>query len=57
MGAIAGIMEAQYNILRKKGHAPSEAFNETDYREKLGEELKTMRESEMWKAGAKGKRT
>jgi len=29
MGAIAGIMEAQYNILRKKGHSPSEAFNET----------------------------
>ncbi len=29
MGAIAGIMEAQYNILRRKGHTPSEAFNET----------------------------
>ena len=29
MGAIAGLMEAQYNILRKKGHTPSEAFNET----------------------------
>jgi ketol-acid reductoisomerase len=29
MGAIAGIMEAQYNILREKGHSPSEAFNET----------------------------
>ena len=29
MGAIAGIMEAQYNILRKHGHSPSEAFNET----------------------------
>lgn len=29
MGAIAGIMEAQYNLLRKKGHTPSEAFNET----------------------------
>ncbi|MBI2074894.1 MAG: ketol-acid reductoisomerase [Candidatus Levybacteria bacterium] len=29
MGALAGIMEAQYNILRKKGHTPSEAFNET----------------------------
>ncbi|HEX8931795.1 MAG TPA: ketol-acid reductoisomerase [Patescibacteria group bacterium] len=29
MGAIAGIMEAQYNILRKNGHSPSEAFNET----------------------------
>lgn len=29
MGAVAGIMEAQYNILRKKGHSPSEAFNET----------------------------
>jgi len=29
MGAIAGIMEAQYNLLRKKGHSPSEAFNET----------------------------
>lgn len=29
MGALAGIMEAQYNILRSKGHSPSEAFNET----------------------------
>jgi ketol-acid reductoisomerase len=29
MGAIAGIMEAQYNELRKRGHSPSEAFNET----------------------------
>lgn len=29
LGAIAGVMEAQYNLLRKKGHSPSEAFNET----------------------------
>jgi ketol-acid reductoisomerase len=29
MGALAGIMEAQYNELRKNGHTPSEAFNET----------------------------
>ncbi len=29
MGAIAGLMEAQYNVLRKNGHTPSEAFNET----------------------------
>jgi ketol-acid reductoisomerase len=29
MGAMAGIMEAQYNELRKRGHSPSEAFNET----------------------------
>jgi len=29
MGALAGVMEAQYEILRKKGHTPSEAFNET----------------------------
>jgi ketol-acid reductoisomerase len=29
MGAMAGIMEAQYNELRKQGHTPSEAFNET----------------------------
>ena len=29
MGCIAGVMEAQYNILRKNGHTPSEAFNET----------------------------
>ncbi|MEO1435113.1 MAG: ketol-acid reductoisomerase [Bacteroidota bacterium] len=29
MGALAGIMEAQYNELRKRGHSPSEAFNET----------------------------
>src|SRR5512137_1483692 len=29
MGALAGIMEAQYNVLRQNGHLPSEAFNET----------------------------
>ncbi len=29
MGALAGIMEAQYEVLRGKGHSPSEAFNET----------------------------
>ena len=29
MGAIAGIIEAQYNTLRENGHSPSEAFNET----------------------------
>jgi ketol-acid reductoisomerase len=29
MGAIAGIMEAQYATLRERGHSPSEAFNET----------------------------
>ncbi len=29
MGALAGVMEAQYNLLRKRGHSPSEAFNET----------------------------
>lgn len=29
MGAIAGLMKAQYDILRKMGHSPSEAFNET----------------------------
>jgi ketol-acid reductoisomerase len=29
MGALAGIMEAQYNVLRENGHSPSEAFNET----------------------------
>jgi ketol-acid reductoisomerase len=122
MGALAGIMEAQYNTLRKNGHSPSEAFNETveeltqslirlvgqngmdwmyancsttaqrgaldwrhkfrdatqpvfdelyksvvtgeetrvvlksnsapDYRIKLDAELKEMRESEMWRAGA-----
>ncbi|MDD4025845.1 MAG: ketol-acid reductoisomerase [Kiritimatiellae bacterium] len=122
MGALAGIMEAQYDVLRKNGHSPSEAFNETveeltqslirlvdengmdwmysncsataqrgaldwkpkfkkaaapvfkdlyeavksqkeakrvikvcgtaDYKEKLDAELKVMRESEMWRAGA-----
>jgi ketol-acid reductoisomerase len=122
MGALAGVMEAQYNCLRQHGHTPSEAFNETveeltqslirlvgengmdwmyancsataqrgaldwrhefreavapvfeelyhrvkdgtetrivleansaaDYQEKLGEELREMRESEMWRAGA-----
>jgi ketol-acid reductoisomerase len=29
MGALAGIMEAQYEVFRKNGHTPSEAFNET----------------------------
>jgi ketol-acid reductoisomerase len=29
MGALAGIMDAQYEVLRKHGHSPSEAFNET----------------------------
>jgi ketol-acid reductoisomerase len=29
MGALAGIMEAQYKTLRERGHSPSEAFNET----------------------------
>jgi len=29
MGAIQGLFEAQYNELRKRGHSPSEAFNET----------------------------
>jgi ketol-acid reductoisomerase len=122
IGALTGIMEAQYNLLRKKGHSPSEAFNETveeltqslirlvdengmdwmyencsatarrgaldwrhrfreavepvfdelyrrvacgaetkivleansapDYKEKLDAELRAMRESEMWQAGA-----
>ena len=122
MGALAGLFEAQYNVLRKNGHSPSEAFNETveeftqslmplvaengmdwmfantsvtaqrgaldwkgkfrdvttpvfeqlydevssgreaarviaegskpDYREKLEVELKEIRESELWQAGA-----
>ena len=121
MGAIQGLLLAQYEVLRENGHSPSEAFNETveeltqslgplfgekgmdwmyancsttaqrgaldwaprfhdaikpvmewlyysvktgneaqisidsnskpDYREKLNEELKAMRESEMWQAG------
>src|SRR5271154_6549873 len=29
MGAIQGIFAAQYQVLREKGHSPSEAFNET----------------------------
>ena len=29
MGALAGVMEAQYDTLRSHGHSPSEAFNET----------------------------
>ena len=29
MGALAGIMDAQYHVLRENGHSPSEAFNET----------------------------
>jgi ketol-acid reductoisomerase len=122
MGAIQGLLLAQYEVLRENGHTPSEAFNETveeltqslmplfakngmdwmyancsttaqrgaldwmgpfhdaikpvvqklyasvkcgneaqisidsnsrpDYREKLEAELKALRESEMWQAGA-----
>ncbi|KAI9095470.1 ketol-acid reductoisomerase-like protein [Phlyctochytrium arcticum] len=121
MGAIQGAFAAQYDVLRSKGHSPSEAFNETveeatqslypliakhgmdwmyancsttarrgaldwapqfydatkpvfeklyaavedgsetkrsleensrpDYRERLEEELRVIRESEMWRAG------
>lgn len=121
MGAIQGLLLAQYEVLRENGHTPSEAFNETveeltqslmplfaengmdwmyancsttaqrgaldwmgpfhdatkpvfeklykevacgneaqrsidtnsqpDYREKLEEELKELRESEMWRTG------
>ncbi len=29
IGALGGVMEAQYECLRKNGHSPSEAFNET----------------------------
>jgi ketol-acid reductoisomerase len=29
MGALAGVIEAQYRLLRAHGHSPSEAFNET----------------------------
>ena len=29
MGAVQGIFEAQYSVLRERGHSPSEAFNET----------------------------
>ncbi|MDR0427525.1 MAG: ketol-acid reductoisomerase [Dysgonamonadaceae bacterium] len=122
MGAIQGLLLAQYEVLRENGHSPSEAFNETveeltqslmplfaengmdwmyancsttaqrgaldwmtpfhdaakpvfeklykevatgneaqrsidtnsksDYRERLEEELKELRESEMWRTGA-----
>ena len=29
IGALAGVMEAQYGLLRRHGHSPSESFNET----------------------------
>jgi ketol-acid reductoisomerase len=29
MGCLAGVMQAQYDVLRANGHSPSEAFNET----------------------------
>jgi ketol-acid reductoisomerase len=29
MGCLAGVFEAQYDVLRRYGHSPSEAFNET----------------------------
>ncbi|MDD5263287.1 MAG: ketol-acid reductoisomerase [Candidatus Bipolaricaulis sp.] len=29
MGALTGLIEAQYEVLRRHGHSPSEAFNET----------------------------
>jgi ketol-acid reductoisomerase len=34
---LEGVMEAHYNVLRKNGHSPSEAFNETV--EKLAQSL------------------
>ena len=37
MGCLAGILEAQYDVLRSQGHSPSEAFNESveEYRQSL----------------------
>ena len=29
MGAVQGLFQAQYEVLREHGHTPSEAFNET----------------------------
>jgi ketol-acid reductoisomerase len=29
MGCLAGMLEAQYDVLRANGHSPSEAFNES----------------------------
>jgi ketol-acid reductoisomerase len=29
LGCLAGVMQAQYDVLRENGHRPSEAFNET----------------------------
>jgi ketol-acid reductoisomerase len=29
LGCLAGVMQAQYDVLRENGHTPSEAFNET----------------------------
>ena len=40
MGCLAGVLEAQYNLLRKHGHSPSEAFNETV--EELTQSLMTL---------------
>jgi len=31
MGALSGVMEAQYDVLRKNGHSPSEGQNERDH--------------------------
>ncbi len=45
MGALAGVMEAQYNVLRKNGHSPSEALNETV--EDLTQSLRLIAENGM----------
>ena len=45
MGAIEGLFEAQYEVLRANGHSPSEAFNET---------VEELTQSLMPLVGAKG---
>ena len=45
MGAIEGLFEAQYEVLRTNGHSPSEAFNET---------VEELTQSLMPLVGAKG---
>ena len=46
MGAIQGIFAAQYQVLRDKGHSPSEAFNETV--EELTQTLMPLLQKMVW---------
>ena len=46
MGAIQGLLLAQYEVLRENGHTPSEAFNETV--EELTQSLMPLLQRTVW---------